>query len=171
MFFTQFLLHKSGSSLPIGSAHYARCNLPRTTKSPIFFKQERLSLLWYTLKKKHRHLNGETNPTVTRSWAGPTRITVTILLLMFPQYLKSPPARLCTIPTVKGLLIRRDWLKDGRMEAEIIKAKHKESSSSQMNWSNIFPPLNRQGFFPLSNSLFPFFFFLLLLSWLCDSWF
>lgn len=45
VFFTQLLLHKSGSSLPVGSTHFPKCRLPRKTNISIFFKQERISLL------------------------------------------------------------------------------------------------------------------------------
>lgn len=66
-------------------------------------------------------------------------------LLSFHQcsHIISEPT--CTI--MQALLIRRAWLKDERMEAEIIKVKHRDHSSNQLNWSNIFTPLNRQGFF------------------------
>lgn len=51
VFFTQLLLHKSRSSLPVDSAHFATCRLPRKPKCSVFFKQERISLLWCTLKR------------------------------------------------------------------------------------------------------------------------
>lgn len=160
VFFTQLLIHKSRSSLPVGSTHFAKCRLPRKTKCSIFFKQERISLLWCPLKRATITKMAETIQQLPYlSW---TYQTYCISVPTIPQ---SPPAQLCTFPTfptVNALLIRRAWLKDERVEAEIIKVKHRDHTSSQLNWSNIFPPCNRQGFFP--TFLTPSSFFLLSIS-------